>query len=212
MSSTATPSSRVATWLHARLLRALLTAVALGSVASAAVLTTHATFTDQVTMAQVQVTGGTLDLKANGGDGPNQAWTGTLSAAVTNMAPGDTQSGTVQVSNSGNLPFTLRATATGTDTSSCFGYWFRETAATGATKNATFPTNVTNFGTNFTADGTTAPFATTVSNQPLYDVSASDLIWETDDIKTFTLTVRMKTACTTNGATGALNFAFDATQ
>lgn len=193
-------------------MRSLLTAVALGAVASAAIFTTHATFTDQVTMGQVQVTGGTLDLKANGGDGPNQAWTGTLSAAVTNMAPGDTQLGTVQVTNSGNLPFTLRTSTTGTDPSGCFGYWFRETAATGATKGATFPTSITNLGTSATTDAATAPFATAVTNQPLYDVSATDLVWETDDVKTFTLTVRMKTTCTTNGAAGSLNLSLNATQ
>jgi hypothetical protein len=203
---------RAAAWLHGRLMRSLLTAVALAAVASAAIFTTHATFTDQVTMAQVSVTGGTLDLKANGGDGPNQAWSGTLSAAVTNMAPGDVQSGTVLIANSGTIPFTLKASTTGTDASGCFGYWFRETAATGATKDSAFPTNVTNFGTNSTSDVVTAPFSTAVAAQPLYDVSATDAIWETDDSKTFTLTVRMKSSCTTNGATGALNFTLNATQ
>ncbi|MBC7462557.1 MAG: hypothetical protein H7287_14470 [Thermoleophilia bacterium] len=212
MHPAATQTRRTAAWLQGYLVRSLLTATALGAVASAAIFTTHATFTDQTTMAQVQVIGGTLDLKANGGDGPNQAWAGTLSAVVSNMAPGDTQQGAMQVTNSGNLPFTLRATSTGTDAGGCFGYWLRETAATGATKDASFPTNVASFGTNATTDGATAPFAATVTNQPIYDVSATDLIWETDDVKTFTLTVRMKSSCTTNGANGALSFALDATQ
>lgn len=194
--------------------RGMLTAVTLAAVASAAIFTTNATFTDQVTMAQVTVTGGTLDLKANGGDGPNQAWSGTLSAAVTNMAPGDVQSGTVSIANNGTLPFTINASTTGTDASGCFGYWFRETAATaGATKNTVFPTNITGFGTNSSADGTVAAMATSVTNQPLVDVTTgTDLVWETDDVKTYTLTVRMKTSCTTNGATGSLSFAFNATQ
>jgi len=162
-------------------------------------------------MAQVSVTGGTLDLKANSGDGPNQAWTGTLSAAVTGLKPGDESSGTVVVANTGNLPFSVTVTATGGDTSSCYVSYFRETAATGATKAASWPVNITGMGTATGSDAGGVNIATSVTNQPLLDLPA-DATWETDDVKTYTLTVRMKTACVTNGAAGTLNYTLNATQ
>lgn len=191
--------------------RVLLSALAVGAVASVGVMTTGATFTDQVTMAQVTVTGGSLDLKANGGDGPNQAWTGTLSAAVTNMKPGDEQSGTVAISNAGTLPFTASLTTTGTDASSCYVSYFRETSATGTTKAASWPVNLTGMGTAVGADGTGAAFTAGVTSLSLPD-NGADLIWETDDVKTYTLTVRMKSTCATNAAAGTLNYTINATQ
>ena len=187
----------------------MLSALALAAVGSAAVFTTQATFTDQVTMAQVSVTGGTLDLQANSGNGPNQAWTGSVT--ITNMAPGQEQSATVDIKNNGTLPFTMTVSKTGTDASGCFSYFFRETAATGATKAASWPVLVPAMGTAAGADGTTAAMATAVTNQALAD-NGADVIWETDDVKTFTLTVRMRTSCTTNGAAGTMNFTLNATQ
>lgn len=175
-------------------------------------MTTHATFSDQVTMAQVSVTGGTLDLQANSGNGPSQAWTGTIAAAVTGMAPGDEASGTVAIRNNGSLPFSLKASSTGTDASGCFGWFLRETSATGATKAASWPVVVAGMGTATGSDAASAPFATAVTNVQLNDNTAADAVWETDDVKTFTLTVRMKTSCTTNAATGGLNLVLDAIQ
>lgn len=191
----------------------LLSAIAVSAVGGLGVLTTGATFTDQVTMAQVSVTGGSLDLKANGGDGPNQAWTGSLAAAVTGMKPGDEQSGTVSISNAGNLPFTITSSTTGTDASGCYGFYFRETAVTAGTGNTVFPNNVTGMGTAIGADGTVAPLATSVATSTLLDVTAgTDAIWEAGDAKTYTLTVRMKSTCTTNAAPGTLNVSLNATQ
>ncbi len=190
-------------------MRGFLSALALAAVGSAAVFTTQATFTDQVTMAQVSVAGGTLDLTANGGDGPNQAW--SVSMSTTNMVPGEEQSGTVQISNNGTLPFTINVTATGTDASGCFSYYFRETAASGATAASSWPVNLTGMGTAVGGDGTTAAMATSVTSLALPD-DGGDLIWETDDLKTYTLTVRMRSACATNGAAGTQSFTFDATQ
>lgn len=197
--------------LTTKLGRVLLSALAVGSVASVGVLTTGATFTDQVTMATVSVTGGSLDLKANGGDGPNQAWSGTLSAAVTNMKPGDEQSGTVAISNSGTLPFTVALTTTGTDASSCYVSYFRETSATGATKAATWPVNLTGMGTATGSDAAGANFTSGVTALGLAD-NGADTTWEIDDVKTYTLTVRMKTSCVTNAAAGTLNYTINATQ
>ncbi len=191
--------------------RILLTAITLGAIGAAGVLTTQATFTDQVTMAQISVTGGTLDVKANGGNGPLQSWTGTIN--TTGWKPGDEQSATVDVSNAGTLPMGLTASTTGSDTPGCFGYYFRETSnSSGATKNSTFPGQVAGMGTAAGGDGTVAAFATAVTNATVYDVSTTDSQWETDDVKTFTLTVRMKSACTTQGSTGTLNFTLNATQ
>ncbi len=195
-----------------RLGKITLTALTLGAVAAAGVMTTQATFTDQVTMAQVSVTGGTLDLKANSGDGPLQAWTGTIS--TTGWKPGQEESATVSIASTGSVPMTITASTTGADTPGCFGYYFRETAATaGATKNATFPGNVTGMGTAAGGDGTVANFATAVTNSTLLDVtSGSDATWENDDVKTFTLTVRMKQSCTTQASNGTLNMTLNATQ
>jgi hypothetical protein len=194
---------------HSPLSRILMSAAALGAVGSLGVLTTNATFTDQVTMAQVTVQGGTLDLQANAGNGPNQAW--SVSMATTNMVPGQEQSGTVAIKNNGTVPFTVTVTTTGTDASACFSYYFRETSATGATKSATFPVNLTGMGTAAGADATTAAMSTGITNLALNDVPA-DPIWETDDVKTYTLTARMKTSCATNGASGSMDFTINATQ
>src|SRR4051794_21909757 len=104
--------------------RITLSLLTVGALASVGEMTTHATFTDQVTMAQVSVQGGSLDLQANSGDGPNQAWTGSLSATVTNIKPGDENSGVVQIKNNGTLPFTLKVSTTGGDTNSCYVSYF----------------------------------------------------------------------------------------
>lgn len=194
-----------------RIGRALLSCITIGAIAGSGVLVTGATFTDQVTMAQVTVTGGSLDLKANGGDGPNQAWTGTLSAAVTNIKPGDESSGTVQISNAGTLPFTASLTTTGTDAGSCYVSYFRETGATGATKAASWPVNFTGLGTAVGSDAAGAAITAGVTSLALPD-NGADLIWETDDVKTYTLTVRMKSTCATNAAAGTLNYTINATQ
>ncbi len=189
--------------------RGLLSVLVLGAIGSMAVFTTQATFTDQVTMAQVSVTGGTLDLTANSGNGPLQAW--SVSMVTTGMYPGQEQSGTVAIKNNGNLPFSITVSTTGTDANSCFSYFFRETAATGATKAASWPVTIAGMGTAAGADGTTAAMATAVTNQTLAD-NGADTVWEIDDVKTYTLTVRMKQACTTNAAAGTMNFTFNATQ
>lgn len=193
--------------------KSLLTLTALGAIASVGVLGTQAAFTDQVTMAQISVTGGALDMKANNGDGPNQAWAGSLAVALTGLKPGDEQSGTVVVKHGAGstVPFRLTTTTTGADASGCYNFYFRETAAVGATKSATFPVNFTGMGTAVGSDASTAPFATGITGMQLPD-NGADLDFETDDEKTYTLTVRMKTACTTNGAAGTLNFTFNATQ
>lgn len=207
----ATERGRMARLRDATGVRALLSLGALAAVGSLAVLTTQATFADQVSMAQVSVTGGTLDLTANGGNGPGATWTGTISAAVTNMAPGDEASGTMVLRNNGTLPLSATVSKTGGDPAGCFSYWLRETSATGATKAASWPVNLAGMGTAAGSDGTTAAFAPAVSSVSLPDVGA-DAIWETDDAKTYTLTVRMRTACTTNGAAGTLDFTFNAIQ
>ncbi len=160
-------------------------------------------------MAQVSVTGGTLDLTANGGNGPNQAW--NVSMALTNMYPGEERSGTVTIDNAGTLPFTITVSKTGTDGNSCFGYYFRETSSTGATRNVAPPVNVPGMGTALGADGTVASMVGAVTNQSLAD-NGADVIWEDDDTKTYTRTVRMRTSCTQNGATGTMDFTFNATQ
>lgn len=192
--------------------RSVLSLAAIGAVGSIGMFATQAGFTDQVTMAQISVMGGTLDLTANGGNGPTQAWTGQVAAAITNMAPGDEKTGTVVIKNNGTLPFTLTASGAGTDASGCFSYYFRQTAkVAGATGDSSG--NLANFGTAAGDDSTTVPFATSVTPSVMGDVAAgSDNTWETDDEKTYTVTVRMKTACATNGAAGTLNLSFNATQ
>lgn len=181
--------------------RGLLSAVALGAVGSAAVFTTQATFTDSVSMAQVSVTGGTLDVTANSGNGPNQAW--NVSMVTTGMAPGQENTGTVAIRNNGDLPFTITVSKTGADASNCFSYYFRETSP--------LAVNFTGMGTAVGSDVTTAPMATTITNFALPD-SGADVIWEAGDVKTYSLTTRMNAACTTNAANATMNYTFNATQ
>ena len=189
-----------------------LSLLALAAIGSIGVLATQATFTDQVTMAQISVTGGSLDMEANAdADDTATAWTGALSVALTGLQPGDENSGTVEIDNTGDLPFTLTVTSTGVDASSCFSYYFRETAVTGGAGAGAFPVNFTGMGTAAGADGTTAAFATGITSEQLPD-NGADNNWETDDKKVYTLTVRMKSSCATNAASGTLDFTFDATQ
>ena len=70
--------------------RILATLAALASIAGAGVLATRAALSDQVTMGQITVAGGTLDMVANSEtDDTDVAWAGSLSVALTGMAPGD---------------------------------------------------------------------------------------------------------------------------
>jgi hypothetical protein len=192
--------------------KSLLSLVAIGAVAGSGSLATGATLTDQVTMAQISATGGTLDMVANSDtDDSATVWSGSLAVALTGLKPGDENSGTVEIDNTGDLPYTVTATTSGVDASSCFSYYFRETSVTGGTGAASHPVNFTGMGSATGADGTTATFATAVTNRQLPD-NGVDNVWEADDKKVYTLTVRMKQACTTNAASGTLDFTFDATQ
>lgn len=192
--------------------RSLLSLAAIAAVASVGAFATHATLTDQVTMAQISVTGGTLDMVANNdADDSATAWSGSLSVALAGLKPGDESSGTVEVDNAGDLPYTLTASTSGTDASACFSYYSRETSVTGGTGAASEPVNFAGMGTATGADATTAPFATAITNRQLPD-SGADNVWETDDKKVYTITVRMKQSCATNAASGTLDFTFDATQ
>lgn len=204
---------KIGKWLrNTKAGKSLLTLSTVVAVASVGVLGTSAAFSDQVTMAQIDVTGGSLDLEANNGNGPNQAWVGALSANITGMAPGDTASGTVNIENAGDLPFTLTVDTAGADASTCFSYYFRETSVVAGTGSAgPFPLNFTGMGTATTPDASTAAFATAITARQLPD-SGADLNWETDDEKQYTLTVRMLTSCTANAANGTLDFTFDADQ
>lgn len=182
--------------------KSVFTLVTLAAVGSIGIFATNAALSDEVTMATIEVTGGTLDLTANGGDGTGEAWSGTLSAAITGMAPGKSQSGTVLIKNNGTLPFTLVGSTTGTDASGCFAYWFRPTGGT--------PAGVAGMGTADT-DGGTAAFATAVTNAVVpYD--ATDNEWQSTEELGYTMTVRMKSTCTASGANGTLDLTFDAAQ
>jgi hypothetical protein len=163
--------------------RALATLAAVASIASAGMLATRAALADQVTMGQITVAGGTLDMVANGDTGDSGvAWVGSLSVALSGMAPGDEQSGTVEIENTGDLPFTLTGSTSGTDASGCFSYYLRETAVTAGSGASTCPVNLTGMGTAAGADGTTADFATDVTGSDLPDAGA-DLEWEAGDAK-----------------------------
>lgn len=200
-------------WLRESLAgKSLLSLAAIGAITGTGSLATRATLTDQVTMAQISAAGGTLDMVANNDtDDSGTAWTGSLAVALTGLTPGDENSGTVEIDNTGDLPYTLTATTSGTDAGSCFSFYFRETSVTGGTGSVSHPVNFTGMGTAAGADGTTVAFATGVTNRQLPDNTA-DNTWEADDKKVYTLTVRMKSSCTTNAATGTLDFTFDATQ
>lgn len=192
--------------------RVLMTLATIATVSTVGVFATQATLTDQVTMAQISVTSGTLDLRANTGNGPNQAWVGSVSAAITGALPGQEFSGTVNLKNNGNVPFTTSVTTSGVDASGCFSYFFRETSVvTGATAASSWPQTLAGMGTAAGADGTTAALTGNVTNLALPD-NGADLIWETDDEKQYTVTVRVKSSCATNAANGTIDFTFNATQ
>lgn len=226
---------RVAGWLFGTWAgRGLMTILALTFIAFAGVAVTGALLTDQATMATVTTVGGTLDIVANGNVSDTAvAYNGvgaTITTNVSNMKPGDTAFGDVTIANTGTLPLTMTVTQTGSDTHAadptqhCFSYYFRQIAApTGATKDPAFPVNITNMGTDQTTDAGTRLFETGVVAGTMYDVTATDTTWETDDSKTYRLHVRMLSACTQggdsgastgtpSGATGTLNFTFNAIQ
>jgi hypothetical protein len=211
--NTGRPARGLIRWLHESVAgRGLLSLIAVGAVAGVALFATRAALTDQVTMAQISASGGTLDMVANNdADDSGTAWSGSLAVALTGLQPGDESSGTVEIDNTGDLPYTLTASTSGADASACFSYYFRETSVTAGTGAGAHPVNFTGMGTAAGADATTAAFATAVTNRQLPDAGADDA-WETDDKKVYTLTVRMKQSCTTNAASGTLDFTFDATQ
>lgn len=211
--------------------RIVLTLVSLLAISALASLTTGALLSDRVTMATVTTQGGTLDITVNGdSDDTAVAYGGsgaTITTDVSNMAPGDTAWGELTIDNTGTLPLAMTVSSTGSDThpnqgtGHCFSFYFREVAATGVTGNGASlasPLNLTGMGTAESPDSSTALFETAVSGRQLSDVAASsDVEWETDDTKTYRLTVRMRTECTQGGegtaaATGTLNFTFNANQ
>lgn len=227
---------RTAAWLTGGVVgRVWLTLIALSTVTALATGVTGALLGDEVQMASVTAVGGTLDIVINGDtDDTAVAFGGTgatITTDVSNMAPGDTAWGELAIDNAGTLPLTITVDATGTDThpdqttGHCFSYFFREVGAAGATSNgATLasPTLITNMGAAEGPDNQTVLFETPASQQ-LSDVGASgDVVWETDDTKTYRLTVRMRTECTQGGdagtgatgpgATGSLSFTFNAAQ
>lgn len=205
--------------------RSLASIVSLAITLALGLTVTGAVLADQVTMATVTTSGGTLDILANGDiDDTAVVWGGagaTISASVNNMSPGDTLWGDVTIDNTGTLPLTMTVTQTGSDThpsdatAHCFSYYFRQIAApTGATKDAAFPVNLTGMGSDATTDAGTALFETGVSGRVLDDVVGVDSTWETDDSKTYRLHVRMRNGCTEASvpATGTLDFQFNAVQ
>lgn len=226
---------RAAGWLFGSWAgRGLMSILSLALVTFTGLAVTGAILTDQVTMATVTTTGGTLDIVANGDvDDTAVAYNGTgatITTNVGNMKPGDTAWADVTIDNTGSLPLTMTVTQTGSDTHAadpaqhCFAYYFRQIAApTGATADAAFPVNITNMGTGETTDAGTRLFETGVAAGTMYDVTATDTVWETDDSKTYRLHVRMLSTCTQGGdsgaatgiptgATGTLDFTFNATQ
>lgn len=191
--------------------RGLLTVAALAAVGSAGVLGTNAAFNDNVTMAQITVTGGSLDMVANTDTDDSVAWGSTITTDVSNMAPGDIGTGTLLLDNVGSLPYKLKVTTNGGgDVTNCFGVWFRETSVATGTGASAHPVNFAGLGTG-AADGTVAALTGDVTGVDLPDDGA-DLIWDTDDSKNYTLTILMKSTCATNGATGTLDVSLDATQ
>jgi hypothetical protein len=208
-----TNRQRAIGWLqHSLAGKSLLSLIAIGAVAGTGELATRATLADQVTMAQISAAGGTLDVVANNDtDDSGTVWSGSLSVALTGLKPGDENSGTVEIDNAGDLPYTLTVSTSGADASSCFSYYFRETSVTGGTGSASQPVGFAGMGSATGSDGTTAAFATAVTNRQLPD-NGVDNVWEADDKKVYTLTVRMNQSCTTNAATGTLDFTFNAAQ
>lgn len=219
------PTNKLTHRLHKWLLgsvagRGAMSLVALGAVCTVGLVGTQALLTDQVTMAQVEVEGGTLDITANGSDGPNAGFT-AFSGALDNMKPGDERFADVSVKNNGTLDGLLSVTVDGEEVApdntgtGCFSYFFRETGGDGATKNVA-PYPVDGMGTAAGADGTTNLFETDIAAEPLTDVdSSTDNTWEAGETKTYRLTVRMRSECDQGqggdaAATGTLDFTFDA--
>lgn len=211
--------------------RVLLTLAVLSLITSLMSTVTGAVLTDRTTMATITTTGGTLDIVANGDASDTAVAYGgsgaTITTDVSEMAPGDTAWGELTIDNAGTLPLTMTVSSTGSDThpdqavGHCFSYYFREVGSTGATGNGASvasPLNFTAMGTDTSPDSSTVLFETAVTARQLPDVAASsDDVWETDDTKTYRLTVRMRTECTqggegTAGAGGTLSFTFDASQ
>src|SRR3954466_7964353 len=120
--------------------KSVLSLVAVTALTGAGSVATRATLTDQVTMAQISAGGGTLDMVANNDvDDSGTVWSGSLAVALTGLKPGDENSGTVEIDNTGDLPYTLTATTSGSDASSCFSYFFRETSVTAGTGAGAHP-------------------------------------------------------------------------
>lgn len=188
--------------------KALLTLGAVVALASGGLVATGAAFNDQVTMAQIGVTGGSIDVVANADVDDSVAWSGTFD--VSNMQPGQVETAQVDVDNAGTLPFTIKASADGADLNGCFALFLRETAVLTGTGAAAWPVTLTGMGTA-TTDAGVVLFSSDPTNVDLPD-NGADLTWEIDDSKRYQLSIRMKDGCVTNGATGTLDVTFDVVQ
>lgn len=216
--------------------RVFLTLLTLALLAGIGALATSAMLTDQVTMAPINATGGTLDIKVNSSttanqDGPNANW-GTFSASLTGMKPGETRWADVTLHNPGSLPARVTASTVGSDThlddpaNDCFGYYFRERDTLGMDVQSIG--NGTDWGTSEANTGV-IPFDTDIpaASGKLFVDGALRLndVWAVAESNVYRLTVRMYDGCrqgsgniggTTfaapTGATGTLTFTFDAAQ
>jgi len=224
------PSARTAMRRKAAHVRRSVTFAALTMLilASSVMATTRATETDRVQMAPVSSQGGTLDIKVDSSTTANQEGTaampanwGTFSAALTLMKPGDTRFADITLKNPGTLAARVTVSTTGTDVhadfpaAACFGFYFRERAGAADVQSIG---NGTVVGTS-EADANVAAFSTSTGPSTLYTNGAvrTATDWASGATRVYRLTVRMRDGCLqggagTIGATGTLNFSFNAVQ
>lgn len=99
-------------WLNRDRVRALL---ALGTVLGVGAVGTTAAWTDESTAISGQFTTGRVDIKLGSPAVNNDPPAFTTALALTNMKPSDTVQATLQVSNSGTVPFTYTISGTATN-------------------------------------------------------------------------------------------------
>ena len=93
-------------------------ALAAGSVLGIGGIGTLAAWTDQSTATTGTFSTGTIDLKLGSTPADNNPAAFTTAFALANMKPGDSKQATLQVNNSGTVPFTYTISGTATNSAS----------------------------------------------------------------------------------------------
>jgi spore coat-associated protein N len=177
---------------------------AAGAASAIGVLAVPATFggfTAATSNPGNSVSAGTVKMTNSVGDGSALTFTGTGVYSPTNLAPGHSVSGPVEITNSGSLPatttlsigsVTIGGTACGTSPNACLGDYHLKIVDDEATPATVFDATLAN---------TSAPISLTSSE--------GNATWAANDHTTYTVTVTLNSAAGNEAQGSSASFALN---